>query len=127
MWTALLDAVLIVVFAALGRASHEEGGALVGAIGTAAPFLAGAAVGWIGVLMARRRAPLSVVDGIPVWWCAVLVGMLLRQATGQGTATSFVVVATVVLGGFLLGWRVVGAVLARRTRHAGTHATRTPR
>ena len=62
----------------------------------------------------RRRAPLGVRDGIPVWVCAVAVGMLLRVATGAGTAFSFVVVATVVLGVFLLGWRALAALVRRR-------------
>jgi Protein of unknown function (DUF3054) len=45
--------------------------------------------------------------------------MLLRVATGAGTAFSFVVVATLVLGVFLLGWRALAA-LARRRRHRQT-------
>jgi UPF0716 family protein affecting phage T7 exclusion len=55
-----------------------------------------------------------------VWLSTVLVGMLLRAASGAGVQTSFVVVATVVLGLFLLGWRGV-ATLVRRSRR-GTQA-----
>ena len=44
----------------------------------------------------------------------VVVGMLLRKATSQGTAFSFVVVASVVTAILLLGWRAVAAVPTRR-------------
>jgi hypothetical protein len=40
--------------------------------------------------------------------------MLLRKATSQGTAISFVVVASLVTAILLLGWRGVAAALARR-------------
>ncbi|HET7304101.1 MAG TPA: DUF3054 domain-containing protein, partial [Segeticoccus sp.] len=99
---AVLDAALVVLFAVLGRRSHEEGGALLGVLGTAWPFLTGAAVGWALVLLARRAAPLGVRAGIPVWVGGVAGGMLLRVATGQGAAWPFVAVATLVLAAFLL-------------------------
>ena len=44
-WAPLLDAALVVVFAALGRASHAEENALVGALATAWPFLVGLGAG----------------------------------------------------------------------------------
>ena len=111
----LLDAALVVLFAAVGRRSHAESGAVLGVLLTAWPFLAGTVLGWVVAVTWRRRAPLGVRDGIPVWVCAVAAGMLLRVATGASTAFSFVVVATVVLGVFLLGWRALAA-LARRRR-----------
>jgi hypothetical protein len=41
--------------------------------------------------------------------------MLLRLASGRGTAPTFVLVATIALGILLLGWRVVlGAVRSAR-------------
>jgi hypothetical protein len=41
--------------------------------------------------------------------------MALRAATGEGTALSFVVVATVATGALLVGWRAArAAVTARR-------------
>ncbi len=62
----------------------------------------------------RRRAPLSVGDGLVVWAGTLVGGMLLRSVTGQGTAPSFIVVAGLVTGAFLLGWRAVRAAAARR-------------
>ncbi len=110
------DVLLVLLFAALGRASHDEGSLLVGAVVTAAPFLGGMAAGWVLVLLTRRRVPLSVADGIPVWLGSVVLGMLLRLLTGQGTAWSFIAVATLVLGAFLLGWRLLGTLVRRLRR-----------
>ncbi|GAB3882191.1 DUF3054 domain-containing protein [Terrabacter terrigena] len=116
----ILDALLVVVFAALGRASHDEDNAVVGVLGTAWPFLVGTAVGWLVVRGTRRAWPVDVAPGVTVWFATVLVGMLLRRAVGSGTAASFVVVASVVLAAFLLGWRALGAYAARGAR-ASSH------
>ncbi len=114
----LLDVVLVVVFAAIGRASHEESNPLVGALLTAWPFLVGTAVGWVVVRTLRRGWPISVGPGVTVWFATVVIGMVLRRATGQGTALSFVVVASLVLAAFLLGWRGLGGYAARRAARA---------
>ncbi|WP_430648136.1 DUF3054 domain-containing protein [Agromyces sp. GXS1127] len=108
------DVVLVVVFAAIGRASHDESVDAAGVWATAWPFLVGLAVGWIAVRGWRR--PLAVRStGVASWLATVIVGMLLRLATGAGAAVAFVIVATVTLALFLLGWRAVAA-LARRSR-----------
>ncbi len=106
---ATADAVLVLGFAAAGRSSHQESQPVVGALLTAWPFLVGASAGWALVRWRSGRWPQDVGAGVPVWAGAVLVGMLLRAATGQGTALAFVMVATAVLGGFLLGWRALAA------------------
>ncbi|WP_323099907.1 DUF3054 domain-containing protein [Intrasporangium sp. YIM S08009] len=111
---ALLDVVLVVVFAAVGRASHAESNPVAGALATAWPFLVGTLVGWVVVRVLRGRWPVDVGPGVTVWFSTVLFGMLLRHLTGAGTAASFVVVASVVLAVFLLGWRGLAALLARR-------------
>jgi hypothetical protein len=103
----LLDAVLIVVFAALGRRSHEEGLDLAGILRTAAPFLCGSAAGWLLASIALEHGPRTLTFGALVVVCAVVIGMLLRRVLGEGTAGSFIVVASVVLTAFLLGWRLV--------------------
>lgn len=110
----VVDVGLVLLFAAVGRRSHAESGAVVGVLRTAWPFLAGLVLGWVVALGWRRTAPLRVRDAVPVWLLTVAGGMLLRTATGAGTALSFVVVATVVLGVFLLGWRALAALVRRR-------------
>ena len=104
-----LDAVAVLLFAAAGRLSHEEGWSVAGVLLTAWPFLVGAALGWVVVRLRSARWPLAVGPGIPVLVCSVVVGMALRAATGLGTAPAFVAVTTVVLALLLLGWRAVAA------------------
>ena len=43
--------------------------------------------------------------------CTVVLGMLLRRVAGDGTALSFVIVATTVLSVLLLGWRLVARLV----------------
>ena len=109
----VLDAALICLFAIIGRRNHAETGALLSVVSTAWPFLSGMAAGWLVSLVAFGRVPLKVRDGIPVWICAVAIGMALRHLTHSGTAFSFVVVATSFLGAVMLGWRAVVALSTR--------------
>ena len=111
MWLAV-DLLLVAVFAAIGRASHDESLTVAGWWTTAWPFLAGTLLAW-AALVVVRRPPETVVSGVVVWLGALVVGMVLRQASGQGTATAFVVVATLVLGALLVLPRV-GARARRR-------------
>ena len=108
----LADAALVLVFVLIGRASHDENPVL-GALVTLWPFLVGLLFGW---LVSRAwHAPIAVVrTGIPVWASTVIVGMLLRWASGQGVQVSFIIVTCIVLAFFLLGWRLVAALVWRR-------------
>jgi hypothetical protein len=120
----LLDVVLVLVFAGVGRASHDEAGPVLGVLLTAWPFLVGTVVGWLVVRVVRRDWPIDPTPGVIVWFATVLVGMLLRRAVGSGTAPSFVVVASVVLAVLLVGWRALGAYAARRAiRQTSSHPT----
>jgi Protein of unknown function (DUF3054) len=119
LWPAVVvDLVLVVVFAAIGRASHGEAVGVAGLATTAAPFAAGWLVGWLLVLVVplARSRPVGLLAGVLVWLPTVVVGMLLRVLIGAGVQTSFVVVATVVLGVLLLGWRGVAALVHRVRR-----------
>jgi hypothetical protein len=49
-----------------------------------------------------------------VWAVTLVVGMLLRALSGQGVAAAFIVVAGITLLLFLVGWRGIAALLARR-------------
>jgi hypothetical protein len=118
---ALVDLVCVLVFAAVGRASHGEDLAPLGVATTAWPFAAGWLVGWALALLVSttRSRPLGLAAGVLVWVPTVVLGMLLRVATGAGVQTSFVIVATVVLGVFLLGWRGVTGLVRRSRRGTG--------
>ncbi|MCF8588788.1 DUF3054 domain-containing protein [Gordonia liuliyuniae] len=113
------DLIAICVFVAIGRRNHDEAGSITGFLTTLWPFLAGAAFGWCITVVAtgRRFAPNALVPtGVVVWVSAVVVGMILRVVSGQGTATSFVIVATLATGVLLLGWRAIAALSSRRSR-----------
>ena len=107
------DLVLVVVFCMIGRRSHAEGLTLAGIAETAWPFLSGTLAGW---LLARAwRAPTAVAPtGLIVWVSTVVIGMLLRKASSQGVAVSFVIVASLVTALLLLGWRAAVALAGRR-------------
>lgn len=108
----IVDALLVLTFVLIGRASHDEG--LLGTLGTVWPFLAGLTIGW--VLMRAWRSPQRIVwTGIGVWLGAAGGGLLLRLVAGQGVQPSFAIVTAVVLGLFLLGWRGT-ALLVHRAR-----------
>ncbi len=110
--SAALDIVLVLVFVAFGRLSHDEGITLSGTLGTAWPFLVGLALGWL--VTRAWRAPLGIVrPGVLLWASAVVVGMLLRVVSSQGIALPFVIVATLTLGLFLVGWRALAAGFRR--------------
>lgn len=104
---ALLDVACVVVFVAIGRRSHDEAGNVVtGVVEVAAPFLIALAIGWLTTRAWRR--PQALQTGLGIWLITVAAGMVLRHVVfDRGTALSFIIVATIVLGLFLLGWRLI--------------------
>jgi len=104
----LIDALLVLAFVLIGRASHNEG--LLGTLVTYWPFLVGLILGWL--LLRAWRSPQRIrFTGLGIWVATVVLGLLLRVSSGQ----SFAIVTTIVLGVFLLGSRAV-AILIRRSR-----------
>lgn len=115
---AVIDVVLIVVFALVGRSSHGESESALALWTTAYPFLAGWAIGY--VTSGAWARPLRFwPTGVVVWILTVFVGLAIRVATGQGDVDgnplpiSFVIVATIVLAVFLLGWRGIARLVLR--------------
>ncbi|MGY3128549.1 hypothetical protein ACVWW9_002078 [Agrococcus sp. UYP33] len=112
-----LDVVLVVAFAAVGRASHESGVLGEGGLGlltTAWPFVVALGVGWF-VSLAWRRPFSPLRTGLPVWAVTLVGGMLLRALSGQGTALPFVIVAALTLLALLVGWRIIARAVRRRS------------
>jgi peptidoglycan/LPS O-acetylase OafA/YrhL len=108
------DVVCVVVFCTIGRRSHAEGITAAGVAETAWPFLAGTVAGW-ALARGWRRPRALTPTGVVVWLSTVAVGMLLRKASSQGVALSFVIVASTVTALFLLGWRGTAALIANRS------------
>ena len=107
--TAIVDVVAVVVFVAIGRRNHNEGTALSGILGVAAPFLIALGASWIG--LRTWREPFNRASLIATWVITVFVGLLLRRLVfDRGIATSFIIVATITLG-VLLG---LGRLLSRK-------------
>ncbi len=111
-WALAADAALVVVFAAVGMAQHHGDFDAVGLAEVAWPFLAALGVAWI-VALAWRAPARPVRTGLPLWAITLAGGMLLRWATGGGTALAFVIVAAVTLAILLVGWRAIAALVMR--------------
>jgi hypothetical protein len=108
-----IDVFSVTLFVAVGRREHERDSGIAGLIDTAAPFLIALAIAWL-VLRVRRR-PTDWRVGVGIWAVTLVAGMLLRNlAFGDGTATSFVIVAASFLALFLIGWRVAFTLFERR-------------
>lgn len=110
---ATADAAAILLFVALGRRTHDEGGnPMLGALGVAAPFLIAAAIGW--AIARAWRTPVDPVTGTIIWVSTVVIGLVLRRFVfDRGTATPFVIVASVATMALLVGWRLVARRLGR--------------
>ncbi len=116
-----VDALLLVLFAALGRRTHDEGSALGGTLTVAAPFLIGYAIA--AVALRLDRGPLAPARGTGIWALGVALGLALRgTAFDRGLAPAFVIVAVVATGVLLVGWRIAVAFATRRREPAGTQA-----
>jgi len=114
-----LDVFVVVLFVALGLRTHEEESAYAAILVTAAPFLIGLGLAWL-VARAWRR-PTAILTGLMIWPVTVLLGMLLRSGLfDRGTAASFVAVATLFLGAFLVGWRAGWRLLGQRRSRQGS-------
>ncbi|BCT76275.1 hypothetical protein SCMU_21170 [Sinomonas cyclohexanicum] len=103
---AVADLVVVLGFAATGRATHNLDSPVLGVLATAWPFVVGLAAAWAALRLWRR--PLSAwPTGVVVWLGTYVIGMLLRWVSGGGMAVPFLLVALGTLGVFLVGWRAV--------------------
>ena len=94
----------MVLFVAIGRRNHDESTAIDGIATVAAPFLIALAVAWLS--SRAWRTPGSMRTSLIVWLVTVFGGLELRHFVfDRGTATPFVVVATLVLGVLIVGGR----------------------
>ena len=115
-----VDVICILIFAIVGRSSHQEGTDLLGVAQTAWPFLAGCLIGT--VIGRTWRHPFALKSGVAVWLGTVIGGLTLRVLTGAGVQLSFIVVASSVLALLLIGWRAG----LRLIQHARAKTSATP-
>lgn len=118
--TIVIDVILVAVFCVIGRLSHAEGifGDIPGLLNTMWPFLV-AVLAAHAIMQVRRTPADRMLPGVVIWAVTVVVGLVLRAVSGQGTALPFIIVATLTLALFLIGWRAILAIV-RRPRRAGT-------
>src|SRR5215207_5463814 len=90
---ALVDAAFVVVFVLIGRRSHAEGLDPTGVAQTAWPFLVALTAGWL--VAGAWRHPLAVWPNAVVIWATTVAVFLL---------------------GWRLGWRLVAALVRRRSQ-----------
>ena len=137
-WPALtLDVLCVLVFATVGRSSHEERASVAGVLSTAWPFLTGLALAWLlaSVLSARwvrvRGRDTDALAVLPWVWTVPLVtwavGLGLRVTSGQGVSGAFPLVALGFLVVALLGWRAVTTAARALRRNAGVRRAGPPR
>lgn len=111
MLAAILDLVLLTLFAIFGRASHQLELNIMGVLETMWPFLIGLWVGWAPTW--TRRSPTALwPTGVWVWAATVIVGLLFRWlSNGLSLAPAFALVATGMLAAFLFGWRLIATII----------------
>lgn len=118
-WFWIPDALVIIAFVVIGREDHGFVSDASDYARVAAPFLLGLAVS--GVALRAWRNPLDLSTGLFLALGTVLIGMLARRFIwDDGTARSFVLVASGFIVAGMVGWRLVAAgirriVSARRT------------
>jgi hypothetical protein len=111
----VIDVILVAVFVVIGRASHKEAITVAGILVTFWPFAAGLVLAWI--VTRNWRTPTRVLwSGISLWILTVLFGMIFRLIGAQDVAISFAIVAFIVLGVFLVGWRAIVRLATRGRR-----------
>lgn len=98
----IVDLLLVVVFAIIGRMSHAEGLSLAGIVTTGWPFVLGLLLAWVLVTLFRWKPWRPFPAGVFVWVVTVGGGMLLRLMIGDTAEVAFIIVASIVLGAFLL-------------------------
>lgn len=109
---AAADVLAVLGFATLGRGSHAESLDALGVFRTAAPFLLGLLIGWLG--MRAWQAPVRLTVGLGVWAAVVVAGLGLRAALTHRLPPTFVLITAVSLALLLLGWRALASLLAPR-------------
>ncbi len=105
------DIVCVLVFVVIGTRNHKTDTGLSGVLFVAAPFLI-SLIGSRVFMRLQKRDVISVENGVTVVLFTTAIGLILRRVVfDRGTATAFVIVATVFLFSSMLGWR---SVMARR-------------
>jgi hypothetical protein len=109
----LVDLLVLVIFVVVGRGSHDEGSGVEGFLRVWWPFALGLVVGTAATRLWKH--PFERPRVIATSLVTVAIGVVLRIAVqDRDFKVSFVIVATIFIGGVMLGWRALVMYLARR-------------
>lgn len=109
----LTDLVLVFVFATIGRMQHGESLAIGDLASTALPFWVGLLIGHV-ILRFTRKNPRTLGWGVFLVVATWALGHAGRLMLGQGSDPAFLAVSAAFIALFLLAWRLVLTLLARR-------------
>lgn len=109
MWKKFsFDVAAVALFALLARIAHNTPDmplSVGGWFATMLPFLAGTVAAYVAV-PAVRRAPQVMSSGLVVWVATAATGLAIwGMRHGHVPHISFIIVATVMSGVLLIGWR----------------------
>ena len=100
----------MLLFVTVGRRNHNESAGISGVVEVALPFLIALGCSW--VVSRAWQKPDATKNGVVIWLITVMLGLLFRNLIfDRGTATPFIIVATVVLGVLLVGRRLIMRVI----------------
>ena len=110
------DAASVLALVVVGTRNHDTDTGVVAVIGVGVPFWIALAV--VSTLPLVGNDPRSTRAATTVWVGTVALGMVLRNLVfDRGTATPFVIVASLFLFASMFGWR---AVARRRSAATGS-------
>ncbi len=105
-----LDIFSVLLFVAVGQRNHNESAGISGVIEVALPFLIALVCSW--VVSRAWQKPNATKNGVVIWLITVVLGLLLRNLIFErGTATPFIIVATLVLGVLIAARRLIMRVI----------------
>ncbi|MFT4147814.1 MAG: DUF3054 domain-containing protein [Micrococcaceae bacterium] len=103
----LLDILCVLAFVLIGEREHDSQSSFLYFFKTFAPFGAALCASWCVALL-LKYSPFRILPfGVIIWLGTVVLGHIFRVLLGGTTAVSFIIVSTIFLGIFLLGWRLV--------------------
>lgn len=101
----------VLALAVGGKSSHDPGESAWVVLAIVWPFAVATVLahGWLVLRGGRTRRVWP--EGAVVLVATYVLGMLLRAASGRGTAPGFLVVAAVFLAVTMLGWRIAAGLV----------------
>lgn len=112
------DVAAIAVFALFARIAHQTDDMplnVAGWLSTLWPFLLGVALSWVLIVLARWNGARVAPAGVAAWLVTAVAGLgIWGLRNGEVPHWSFIMVAAVMSGLLMLGWRAVAAAVGRR-------------